>query len=72
MLTSVSYLNTLAVYAIKTRQYPLALDLYSQLYALYTEKPIDTTHTLFLAALNNYLAFLKKSHQKQGTTLIEV
>ena len=72
MLASVSYLNTLAVYAIKTRQYPLALDLYSQLYSLYTEKPIDTTQTLFLAALNNYLAFLKKSHQKQGARLVKV
>ena len=72
IITKVNYLNTLASYAIKTKQYSFAIDIFNEILEIYNSKIIDSVNEFFVSFFNNYLIFLRRSSKKMTSTLLQV
>lgn len=65
-------MNNLSIYAIKTRQYAYAHNIFNEIFDIFNSKVIDNTNEFFLAFFNNYLAFLRKSSKKMTSKMLEI
>ncbi len=72
IVAKISYLNTLALYSIKTHQYSYSLDVFGDILDIYNQNIIDNVNEFFLSAFSNYLSFLKKSHKKLTSRMLEI
>ena len=61
VLVKVGYLNMLAIYHLKIKQYSYSLDVFGLIFDLYLQKPVDCTNEPFLTSLSNYLSFLSRT-----------
>ena len=72
VMVRVGYLNALAIYHIKIRQYSHSLELFDQILEIYNEKIIDNTNEMFLSVFSNYLSLLLKASKRMTSRRLQV